>query len=372
MDVTLILLAAGSSNRFGFPVKKQWLRVGDKPLWLAVANRFKTMNYFKKIIVVGSQNELPYMQQYETFTFVQGGKIRQESLFNALKEVKTKHIMVSDVARSCISTDLVQRLLEHKDQADVIVPFLKVSDTTLFNGQTIDRDALQKIQTPQLSLTSMAKLALNTSIEYTDESSAIVAYGGTRYLVEGEQNAHKLTYLSDITKLPCLQPPSTDTLSGNGFDVHPFEEGKPMVLGGVTIESDVGFKAHSDGDVAIHALIDALLGAIGGGDIGTLFPDSDEAFKNIDSKELLTHVVKQLHSYGFTIVNADLTIMAQKPRLEAYKQPMKQTLASLLNLPPIRVNVKATTTEKLGFVGRKEGVAVLANANVKYYDWNNV
>ncbi|MEE8588653.1 MAG: 2-C-methyl-D-erythritol 2,4-cyclodiphosphate synthase, partial [Sulfurimonadaceae bacterium] len=135
------------------------------------------------------------------------------------------------------------------------------------------------------------------------------------------------------------------------------------------IDVDYGFKAHSDGDVAIHALIDALLGAAGLGDIGMLFPDNDNSYKNIDSKELLRTTVLRLHQFGLVVLNADITIAAEAPRLSNYKSQMRSTLAQLLHIPASRMNVKATTTEKLGFIGRKEGVGVMATATLNYYDW---
>ena len=214
----------------------------------------------------------------------------------------------------------------------------------------------------------MKRIPLAT-IEYTDESSAIVANGGTRYFIDGSEDAHKITYIHDLNKLPCIKAPSNATLVGNGFDVHAFEEGRKMVLGGVKIDVDYGFKAHSDGDVAIHALIDALLGAAGLGDIGMLFPDSDNSYKDIDSKELLKTTVLRLHQFGLSIVNADITIAAEAPRLSSYKAEMRSTLAKLLHIPSSRMNIKATTTEKLGFIGRKEGVGVMATATLNYYDW---
>jgi len=142
-----------------------------------------------------------------------------------------------------------------------------------------------------------------------------------------------------------------------------------MVLCGVEITKEYGFRAHSDGDVAIHALIDAILGAMGAGDIGELFPDSDDKYKDINSTKLLKTVVKKVFRYGYEIVNVDLSIIAQQPKLKEYKNKMRHSLAKLLQIEPIFVNIKATTTEKLGFIGRGEGVGVLANATLKYYDW---
>ena len=371
-DTTLILLAAGSSSRFGQDVKKQWLRIDHEPLWQFVANSFHDTKFFSKIIITASRDDLVFMQTYANFTFIEGASSRQLSLKNALKEVQTEYVLVSDIARSCIDKDFLNKILSIKNSSDCIVPYLPVSDTIVYDNQTIDREKVKRIQTPQLSKTNSLLEALNTTEEYTDESSAIVANGGSREFILGEENAHKITFASDLNKIPCLKNPSKDTLSGTGFDVHAFDTKGDMWLGGVLIESDYGFLAHSDGDVAIHALIDALLGAAGMGDIGMMFPDNDNKYKGIDSKELLTQVVTKIYNFGFEIVNIDLTIAAQKPRIGKYKQAMRETLAPLLKIDNARVNIKATTTEKLGFIGRGEGVGVIANANLKYFDWTKI
>lgn len=370
-DLTLVLLAAGNSSRFKVPVKKQWLRVGHDPLWLHVTNRIKESLSLEKVILVVHPDEIPFITPICDDHIVAGGETRQQSLRNALHLVETRYVMVSDIARSCVDADLIQRLLKEKSRADVIVPALNVSDTVVYHDETIPREAVKRIQTPQLSRTEILRRALDTSTEYTDESSAIVACGGTRYFVQGDERAAKITFTNDLSALECLSPPASTTFTGNGFDVHGFEEGKPMVLGGVPIESSFGFKAHSDGDVAIHALIDALLGAACLGDIGMLFPDTDASYKNIDSKELLAECVRKLHTFGFVISHADITIIAQTPKISPYKEEMRRTLASIMLIPISRVNVKATTTEHLGFIGRKEGVAVMASASVHYFDWKN-
>ena len=368
-SLTLILLAAGSSTRFGLDVKKQWLRVGEQPLWLFVAQKFEKTKYFDKIIITSSTDDIEFMKNYADFTFVEGGLSRQESLRNSLREVDTEFVLVSDIARSCISEEFLNKIISHVGKSDCIVPYLKVNDTIVYDDLTIDRDKVKIIQTPQLSRTAALKSALLQKEEFTDESSAIVANGGTREFILGESSAHKITHVNDLKKIPCLIPPSNDTLSGVGFDVHAFDDKGEMYLGGIKIESDYGFKAHSDGDVAIHALIDALLGAAGMGDIGMMFPDNDNAYKGIDSKELLKRVVTKLRHFGFVIVNVDITIAAEKPRIGNYKPLMRKALSSILGLENQRVNIKATTTEKLGFIGRGEGVGVIANANLKYFDW---
>jgi len=370
-DLTLVLLAAGNSTRFKVPVKKQWLRIGHDPLWLYVTNRIKESLPEASIILSAHPDEIPFIRSMCDFTIVAGGETRQQSLKNALNEVKTPYVMVSDIARACIDPDLIARLLEHKGVADAIVPALDVHDTVVYGDKTIEREKVKRIQTPQLSRTEVLRRALETDVEFTDESSAIVASGGTRYFVLGDPRAAKITHTADTASIECLSSPSSVVFTGNGFDVHPFEEAKPMVLGGINIESSFGFKAHSDGDVAIHALIDALLGAACLGDIGMLFPDTDTAYKNIDSKQLLARCVEKLHHFGFVILHADITIIAQAPKIAPYKEQMRSTLASLLHIPPARLNVKATTTEHLGFIGRKEGIGVIATASVHYFDWKN-
>ena len=371
-DLTLILLAAGSSNRFKLDVKKQWIRINHKPLWQFVADKCEKTKHFKKIIITSSLEDIECMRTYSEFTFVKGGATRSESLKNSIKEVDTEYVLVSDIARSCISEEFLERIISHIGQSDCIVPYLKVNDTIVYEDTTIDRDKVKRIQTPQLSLTTAIKSALEKDEDFTDESSAIVANGGSREFILGEEDAHKITHIRDLKELTCLESPSNDTLSGTGFDVHAFDEKSDMYLGGVKIKSDFGFKAHSDGDVAIHALIDALLGAAGMGDIGMMFPDNDEKYKGIDSKKLLARVVTKLYNFGFVIINVDLTIAAQKPRIGNYKLAMRKILSSILNIESSRVNIKATTTEKLGFIGRGEGVGVIANANLKYFDWTKI
>ncbi len=368
-DLTLILLAAGTSSRFKLPVKKQWLRIGHDPLWHIVTKRLAETGLFSEIIITSHAEEVEFMKHYTDCNIISGGETRQESLINALSHVTTPYVMVSDIARACIDTDLLHRLIRRKHDADCIVPYLHVNDTVVFENKTINRDDVKRVQTPQLSRTDTLKKALQTQEVFTDESSAIVANGGSRIFIQGDEHAHKITYLHDLMHLPCIAPPSSQTLIGNGFDVHAFETGKPMVLCGIPIQSELGFKAHSDGDVAIHALIDALLGAAGMGDIGMMFPDNDANYTNIDSTILLHNVVTKLHNFGYIITNVDLTIAAEHPRLAPYKTAMRQRIADMLHVDLSRTNIKATTTEKLGFIGRTEGIAVIASAALNYFDW---
>jgi len=368
-DITLILLGAGSASRFSLPPKKQWLWIGKQPLWLKVSNDFQNLYNFQKTIIVSSKDDISVMSNFSEDTFVEGGNSRQQSLKNALKNVQTPYVLVSDIARCCLDEEMIERVISAKKNRSCVVPTLKVVDTLYFENAPINREATKIIQTPQLSCTQTLKAALESEVEFTDDSSAVASMGGEIIFVEGSAKAHKLTTVEDLSKMSCLKPPSSQALTGFGIDIHPFEEGKQMVLCGIEIDSPFGFKAHSDGDVAIHALIDALLGAAGLGDIGEFYPDTMEKYKGADSKELLLDTVKRVKELGYVIGNVDLTIIAQTPRLLNYKKAMRFKLANLLNLQPNLVNIKATTAEKLGWIGRKEGVAVEAVATLYYYDW---
>lgn len=369
-DVTLIVLCAGNSTRFQHKAKKQWLRIENEPLWLNVTKRLSGFAQFEKIIVTAHKNEIGYMQNFnDDYTYVTGGDTRQESMANSLKEVTSKYVMVTDVARACVPKSVIDNLLNEKGVKDCIVPVLDVSDTVIYNEDTINRDNVKLIQTPQLSKTDILKKALDTTTEFTDDSSAIKAINGSIKYVKGSIESKKLTHGDEINDLPALKAASNNFFTGTGIDIHQFEDGKKMYLGGVEIPCEYGFKAHSDGDVLIHSVIDALLGAAGAGDIGEFFPDTDPKYKGADSKLLLQEIVEFIYNVGYEIVNVDLTILAQQPKINPFKKDIKKQLSEILALEKQFINIKATTGEKMGFVGRKEGVAVQSIATLKYYKW---
>jgi 2-C-methyl-D-erythritol 4-phosphate cytidylyltransferase/2-C-methyl-D-erythritol 2,4-cyclodiphosphate synthase len=370
LDVTLIVLCAGNSTRFEHKTKKQWIRIDNEPLWLNVTKRLASYSKFDSIIVASHEKELNYMKNFtDDYTFVKGGNTRQESILNCLEKVKTKYVMITDVARACIPQNVILNLLNEKNNADCIVPVLNVTDTVIYETNTINRDNVKLIQTPQLSNTQILKNALDTKIEFTDESSAIKNINGTIKYIQGSNESKKLTLGNELEELPCLTPPSNNFFTGTGFDIHAFEDNKEMFLGGVKLPYEYGFKAHSDGDVLIHSVIDALLGACGAGDIGEFFPDTDEKYKGIDSKILLDEIVSFIYNVGYEIVNVDLTIIAQKPKINPFKNEIKTSMANLLGIEKQFVNIKATTAEKMGFIGRAEGIAVQSIATLKYYNW---
>ena len=405
-DISLILLAAGDSSRFELSVKKQWLRVGELPLWQYVAQNIARAHPFKKIVIAVNEEDASYCERLYAcssasargksaecgtseykfqrkqggigcgadecgssnlkFHFTPGGANRQSSLKNALRLVESELVLVSDVARAQISPGLISSLIRNLGDADCISPYLGVNDTTYLGEAVVKREELRLIQTPQLSRTALLKKALDGSEIFTDDSAAIGSAGGRLEFIKGEAGALKITRASDLAALN-LKPCSRDIFCGTGYDVHALEKGAGIVLGGVQIPCEFALIAHSDGDVAIHALIDAICGAAMLGDIGELFPDSDAKLKGADSKELLRKVMRRVIGYGYELVNADITIIAQRPKIGAYKAQMQEVLSEILNCA--RVNVKATTTEGLGFTGRSEGIAAQAAVNLKFYDW---
>ena len=405
-DISLILLAAGDSSRFELSVKKQWLRVGELPLWQYVAQNIARAHPFKKIIIAVNEEDVSYCERLYAcssasargensecdtseykfqserggigcgadecgsanlkFHFAPGGANRQSSLKNALRLVESELVLVSDVARAQISPRTIDALIAASADADCVSPYLGVNDTTYLGERIVEREELRLIQTPQLSRTALLKKALEGSEIFTDDSAAIGSAGGRLEFIKGEAGALKITRASDLAALN-LKPCSRDIFCGTGYDVHALEKGAGIVLGGVQIPCEFALIAHSDGDVAIHALIDAICGAAMLGDIGELFPDSDANLKGADSKELLRNVMRRVRGYGYELVNADITIIAQRPKIGAYKAQMQEVLSEILNCA--RVNVKATTTEGLGFTGRSEGIAAQAAVSLKFYDW---
>lgn len=376
-DVTLVMMAAGDSTRFctDCSCKKQWLRIDEEPLWLVATRKITAHFTFKKVLITASSKDYIYMRDMGFFDIVQGGDTRANSLRNALKFVDTPFVLVSDVARWNSVESVIEAmflLMRADSQIDCVVPFLSVADTSFYEGHYLKRESLKLIQTPQLSKVSVLKEALDKQEDFSDESSAIHALGKRVGFVEGSLLMNKLTFGSDLSfHISRLTPPSKKVFVGSGIDIHEFEENKPMWLGGVYIKSPFGFKAHSDGDVALHALCDAILGAIGGGDIGQWFPDTDAAYKGADSKILLKEIYTFAQSIGYELHNADISIMAQIPKIAPYKKAMRESIAGILQVPQTRINIKATTTEGLGFVGRKEGVCVQAQVSMGFFDWQD-
>lgn len=379
-NVALILLGAGDSSRFKTQKapKKQWLRIDEMPLWLKVAKEVVSYYPFCKCILSIKEKEKKYTQKYLDsfnldFILTKGGETRQESLQNALLEVKEEWVLVSDIARCNMPKDIFIKILSAANQYDCVVPYLNIPDTIAYGDETpqyLKREKLKIIQTPQLSKTEILKKALLKG-DFTDESSAIASYGGSIAYLEGSKEGRKITYLEDLQSLQ-LPSPSSKSMIGLGSDIHAMKSGNGIILGGIMIPCEYQLIAHSDGDVCLHALSDAILGGIGAGDIGEWFPDNDDAYKNADSAKLLQKIVNFTLDVGYTIKQVDLTIFAQKPKISPYKNAIEKRIAEILEIPLFCVNVKATTTEKLGFIGRKEGIMVQANVILEYFNWKKL
>ncbi|CBG40606.1 bifunctional 2-C-methyl-D-erythritol 4-phosphate cytidylyltransferase/2-C-methyl-D-erythritol 2,4-cyclodiphosphate synthase [Helicobacter mustelae] len=374
--ICLILLAAGDSTRFSavLPfekrVKKQWLRIGILPLWKYVLEKLKSLVAFEEILVVMDEEGSGYARNFvDAERIVVGGETRAQSLRNALEFVQSPYVFVTDVARCEVDETVCQRLLEARGEYDCVVPYVECVDTAWHGEEILDRSAIKLIQTPQISESAKLKNALCQG-DFSDESSAMHACGYRVGFVRGSARMRKLTYLQDLEMLK--NPPSSRIFVGQGWDIHAFEEDRPMVLGGVKIPSNLGLRAHSDGDVVLHALIDGLLGAACAGDIGEWFPDNDATYHNIDSRVLLEKIRAFIVGVGFEIVHLDVSIFAQIPKIVPHKADLQESIASLLHLSKHCVNIKATTTEGMGFVGRKEGICVNVSATLKFLDWREL
>ncbi len=318
-----------------------------------------------------------------------GGAERADSVANALTDLLARDsrredwVLVHDAARPCLSlhdlSTLIDRLSPDEVGGILAIPMTdttkRVSDGEIL--ETIDRDSLWRAQTPQMFRLGLLHDALDAALAaghpVTDEASAMEWAGYRPKIVAGSTDNLKVTLPEDLdtAKHHLLAAAAADGdavtdhkktgermfRSGFGYDAHRFIDGVPLMLAGVEVPHEQGLEAHSDGDVAIHALCDALLGAAAAGDIGQHFPDNDPRYRGIDSRQLLRSVGQRIRDDGFFIVNIDLTIVAQAPRLAAHIPAMRACLAGDLGLPLTAVNIKATTTERMGFAGRKEGIA---------------
>lgn len=372
-DITLIILAAGKSTRFRnneFCIKKQWIRIQNKPAWLFVADSLQNRYKFLDVIIAGSAEECEYMKKFCDYKIICGGESRQDSLTNALKYVKSEFIAVSDAARCNLDFNALDRIFQYKrEKIDCIIPVINCADTAFLEDKHkiyLKREQLKLVQTPQISRVSVLKNAMKLG-DFSDESSAINALGGRIACVEGSSILNKITHFSDLANALNAESSqqNNDFKIGYGFDVHKFCKGDFITLGGVKIKSTFGVKAHSDGDVALHALCDALLGAAGAGDIGEWFPPNDKQYKNADSKQLLKIIADFIYGVGFKIINADLMILAQIPKIMPHKNEMTIIISEILGIPKHCVNIKATTSEKLGYIGRSEGISASASVLIK-------
>ena len=279
-------------------------------------------------------------------------------LVEALK-LKPKNVLIHDAARPFVSARVIDNVINALQNHEAVVPVVAVKDSVRLDGASVDRNKLKIIQTPQgFDFKKILHAHQHFSshwVKITDDAQVFEMAGGGIFMTEGSEENIKITTNND------LRSTANDCRTGNGFDVHAFEEGDGVIICGVKIPHNKKLKGHSDADVGLHAITDAILGAIGAGDIGEHFPPSDAKWKGADSAQFLRHAASLIKG---KINNIDVTIIAEEPKLTPYKPAMRKRIAEILGIDESRVNVKATTTEGLGFTGRCEGIAAQAVVSI--------
>ena len=352
----VIIVANGKSARC--KTDKLSFNIGQSSVISRTVNAFSGISGIANIILVtDSEYEFPNVIK------VCGGKTRTESVRCGLEKVKSKYVLIHDGARPFVSKNLIETVMSDTEKYGSSIPFLPITDSLRHIENDVpvfvNRSDYITIQTPQGFLTEEISFAYNTSSETDlyDDSQLYSLYVRSPHLTNGERFNKKITTPDDLY--------GYNLRVGSGFDVHPFaNNGKPLVLGGVQIPFDKGLSAHSDGDVVIHAVIDALLSGANQRDIGVLVPDSDPIYKNANSANLLLKVSDILQNENVFINNITVTIIAQTPKLSPYIPLMQKRMAEVLKISDRQINISATTTENLGIVGEKKAIAVLAIASL--------
>ncbi len=374
MRVAAILVAAGSGSRFGADQPKQYSIIAGKPVvrWAAGC----LLPFVERLQPVGDPAQLgAALTGLTHLPIVPGGVTRQDSVragLEALAPFAPEMVLVHDAARPFVPGHIVPALLAALLRVPGAIPAVPVADTLKrATGNRIDatvpRTALFRAQTPQ-AFRFATLLALHrqhaTLPGLTDDASLLEHAGLAVELVPGAEDNIKLTFPEDLVRLERVLAPAMVPRVGTGFDVHVLEAGRPLILCGVTIPHALGLAGHSDADVGIHALCDAIYGALAEGDIGRHFPPSEATWKDADSARFLIHAAGRIAAHGGRLANADITLICEQPKITPHAEAMRARLAELLGVTPSQVSVKATTTERLGFAGRGEGIAAQAVATI--------
>ena len=370
--VAAVIVAAGAGLRAGQPVPKQFALWRGKPVVRHSAEALAAAGISPIVVAIpaGADDVAgAALAGIAGVRLVTGGATRQESVRRTLEALSgdaPQAVLIHDAARPVLPRAVIDRLVTALAQQPGAIPVLPVVDSLCgvdgaVMGAPAEREALRRVQTPQAFRYAdilAAHRGWSGADTAGDDAQVARAAGLAVALVDGDETLHKLTYAADFaTDLPPMRV-------GTGFDVHRLAAGEEMWLCGVRIDHTHGLAGHSDADVAIHALVDAILGAIGDGDIGSHFPPSDPQWRGASSDRFLVHAVSLAAAQGYRIGNVDVTIICEAPKIGPHRQIMRQRLAELLNAPLAAVSVKATTTERLGFTGRGEGVAAQAVATL--------
>ncbi|KQM65877.1 2-C-methyl-D-erythritol 4-phosphate cytidylyltransferase [Sphingomonas sp. Leaf17] len=371
-----LVVAGGQGLRAGGGVPKQFATIAGRPMLShAVAAFARHPAIDAVVVVIGEGQQAQVAAMLPDVRVVVGGASRRESVACGLAAIRGDgfdRILVHDAARPFAPADVIAAVVAALDDHDAAVPVLPVADTVARGdgllGDVVPRDGLWRIQTPQgfrLPMLAEAHAAWPLSEDATDDAQMVRRLGGTVALVQGSTMLEKVTYPEDFAAAEARITRPWQTRMATGFDVHRLEDGEELWLGGIHIPHHQGLSGHSDADVALHALTDALLGTIAAGDIGTHFPPSDPQWKGADSAQFLVHAASLIAAKGGEIVFVDLTLMCEAPKIGPHRAAMTTRIAALLGLPEDCVSVKATTTERLGFTGRGEGIAAQAAATVR-------
>lgn len=351
----VIIPAAGNSTRVGFDKLNE--NIGELTVLQRTVNAFSGIDGIEKIIVVGDA-------ELEGTVTVKGGETRSQSVLNALNEVTAEYVLIHDGARPFVTRNLILSVMEATKKSGSAIPSLPITDTVVIkNGKKTaglaDRNNLVTVQTPQGFKTELLKKAFALAREktekgfvYTDESTMYSEFIEPCTLVTGDPQNKKITYAADFYGI--------NARVGSGFDLHRFIKGKQLRLCGTDIPYEYGLLAHSDGDVALHALMDALLTAAGERDIGVLFPDTDDKYKDVNSVLLLNRVTDILKDKNLTVQSVNLVIVAQNPKLSPHIETMRNNLSAYLGISPDKIGISATTTEKVGIIGENKAIASFA------------
>lgn len=374
----VLIPAGGNGARMAGPSPKQYGILNGQAVLLYGLKLFSAYEKITQIFVVVAPGDLAWQQlpALPKVTFLScGGETRAQTVANGLAELSAlvasdDWIIVHDAARPCLKRHHLEQLIDALADDPVggllavpITDTLKRSDAAGRVLKTEARENIWAAQTPQMFRFGLLKGALaNVSEGITDDSQAIENLGHAPKLVAADSSNLKITFPEDMTLAEQIlgATPPTKMRIGQGFDVHAFADNRLCIIGGVSIPFHLGLAGHSDADVLLHAICDALLGAAGLGDIGIHFPDTDRRYQNINSRTLLTAVGELLKTNFYSVINIDATIIAQAPKMAPYVKHMVDNIASDLKIEAARVSVKATTTEHLGFTGREEGIAASA------------
>jgi 2-C-methyl-D-erythritol 4-phosphate cytidylyltransferase/2-C-methyl-D-erythritol 2,4-cyclodiphosphate synthase len=376
-NVAAIIPAAGNGTRMGLDHPKQFHFLSGSPILVHTVRKFATADCVDSIVVVvpadrvDSTKEL--LLEYDLFdntvSVLAGGKRRQDSVKCGLDSLSADVdvVLVHDGARPLVTEEIIVRCVLAAESSGAAIAAVPVKDTLKRADdkgrivETVDRETLWQAQTPQGARAALLLAAYKEAADQdaTDEASLLEFAGIPVQLIEGSETNIKITRPDDLIIAEKIMYKETipSIRIGHGYDAHQFIDNRDLILGGVQVPFARGLAGHSDADVLTHALCDAILGALGAGDLGAHFPDSDQKFKNIYSIKLLERVMALAHKQDSTLSNVDITVICQKPKLAAFLPEMKQNLAKACNVANDQINIKATTTEKMGFTGRMEGIS---------------